>query len=54
MLADGRPEPLVEALIAASVRRPESPLVTDHVERLAGHPAGTFARWAIDHAPEFT
>ncbi|WP_436791274.1 hypothetical protein [Yinghuangia sp. YIM S10712] len=53
MLADGRPEPLVEALIAASVWRPESHRVTDHVERLAGHPAGTFARWAIDHAAEF-
>lgn len=53
MLADGRPEPLVEALIAASVWRPESRRITDHVERLAGHPAGTFARWAIDHASEF-
>ncbi|MCX4834384.1 NAD(P)H-binding protein [Streptomyces sp. NBC_01016] len=53
MLADGRPEPLVEALIAASVWRPESHRVTDHVERLAGRPAGTFARWAIDHAAEF-
>lgn len=53
MLADGRPGPLVEALITASVRRPESHRVTDHVERLAGHPPGTFARWAIDHAAEF-
>ncbi|MFJ9082744.1 SDR family oxidoreductase [Streptomyces sp. NPDC102384] len=53
MLADGRPEPLVEALIAASVWRRESRRVTDHVERLAGHPAGTFARWAMDHAAEF-
>ncbi|KAK1178866.1 NAD(P)H-binding protein [Streptomyces sp. NBS 14/10] len=54
MLADGRPEPLVEALIAASVRRPESDRITDHVERLTGRPAGTFARWAIDHAAEFS
>nr|WP_285577002.1 NAD(P)H-binding protein [Actinoallomurus iriomotensis] len=53
MLADGRPEPLVDALITASVWRPESHRVTDHVERLAGHPAGTFVRWAIDHAAEF-
>ncbi len=53
MLADGRPEPLVEALITASEWRPDSHRVTDHVERLAGHPAGTFARWAIDHAAEF-
>jgi uncharacterized protein YbjT (DUF2867 family) len=53
MLADGRPERLVEALIAASVCRPESNRVTDHVERLTGRAAGTFARWAIDHAAEF-
>ncbi|MGI5170859.1 SDR family oxidoreductase [Spirillospora sp. CA-253888] len=53
MLADGRPEPLVEALIAASARRPESHRVTDHIERLVGRPAGTFARWAVDHADEF-
>ena len=54
MLADGRPEPLVEALIAASVRRPESNRITDHVERLTGRPAGTFAKWAVDHAAEFS
>ncbi|MBB6397907.1 uncharacterized protein YbjT (DUF2867 family) [Actinomadura coerulea] len=53
MLADGRPEPLVEALIAASVRRPESNRVTDHIERLTGRPAGTFAQWAVDHAADF-
>lgn len=53
MLADGRPEPLVEALIAASVRRPESNRVTDHIERLTGRPAGTFAQWAMDHAADF-
>ncbi|MBZ4318538.1 NAD(P)H-binding protein [Streptomyces huiliensis] len=54
MLADGRSERLVEALIAASLRRPESHRTTDHVERLTGRPAGTFARWAIDHAAEFS
>ncbi|MFJ8858830.1 NAD(P)H-binding protein [Streptomyces sp. NPDC102451] len=53
MLADGRPEQLVEALIAASLHRPESHQVTDHVERLTGRPSGTFARWAVDHASEF-
>jgi uncharacterized protein YbjT (DUF2867 family) len=53
MRADGLPEPLVDALITASVQRPESRLVTDHVERLTGRPAGTFARWAADHASEF-
>ncbi|MGW1098046.1 NmrA family NAD(P)-binding protein [Streptomyces sp. NPDC002455] len=54
MLADGRPEQLVEALISASLHRSESHRVTDHVERLTGHPAGTFARWAVDHAADFT
>jgi uncharacterized protein YbjT (DUF2867 family) len=54
MLADGRPERLVEALLAASTCRPESNRITDHVERLTGRPAGTFARWAIDHVAEFS
>ncbi|WP_129264767.1 NAD(P)H-binding protein [Streptomyces sp. M3] len=54
MLADGRPEQLVEALVTASLHRPESHRVTDHVERLTGRPAGTFARWAVDHAADFT
>ncbi|MDX3681968.1 NAD(P)H-binding protein [Streptomyces sp. AK04-4c] len=53
MLADGRPEQLVEALITASLHRPESHRVTDHVERLTGRPSGTFARWAVDHAADF-
>ncbi|TDD49946.1 NAD(P)H-binding protein [Saccharopolyspora elongata] len=53
MLADGRPEHLVEALVAASVHRPESRLITDHVERLTGRPPGTFGRWAVDHAADF-
>ncbi|WP_240796231.1 NmrA family transcriptional regulator [Streptomyces sp. RFCAC02] len=53
LLADGRPERLVAALIAAAERRPASDRVTDHVERLTGRPAGTFARWAADHAAEF-
>ncbi|QKW32702.1 NAD(P)H-binding protein [Actinomadura sp. NAK00032] len=54
MLADGRPAPLVEALIAASERRPASDLTTDHVERLTGHPARSFLEWALDHAAEFS
>ncbi|WP_031176859.1 SDR family oxidoreductase [Streptomyces sp. NRRL B-3253] len=53
MLADGLPEPLADALVAAAERRPDSRRVTDHVRRLTGHPAGTFARWAADHAAEF-
>lgn len=39
MLTDGRPERLVEALIAASMRLPESNHTTDHIERLIGRPA---------------
>ncbi len=54
MLTGGGSEQLVEALFAASLRRPESNRITDHVERLTGRPAGTFARWAIDHAGEFS
>ncbi|GAA3677782.1 NAD(P)H-binding protein [Nonomuraea antimicrobica] len=53
MLADGRPEELVAALVAASTRRPESDRVTEGVRRLTGRPAGTFAQWAADHADEF-
>lgn len=53
MLADGRPAALVDALLAAARYRPESTLVTDDVARLTGRPAGTFARWAVDHAAEF-
>lgn len=54
MLADGRPEALVEALVAASVHRAESTHITDTVQRLTGKPAGTFAQWAADRAHEFT
>lgn len=53
MLADGRPRQLVDALIAASVRRPQSDLITDHVERLTGRQPGTFARWVRDNRDEF-
>ncbi|MEV7542506.1 NAD(P)H-binding protein [Streptomyces sp. NPDC089915] len=53
MLADGRPERLVDALVTASLRRPESRLVTDHVERLTGMPARSFAQWAVGHGAEF-
>jgi uncharacterized protein YbjT (DUF2867 family) len=52
MLADGRPEPLVDALLAASAQRPPSTLVTDHVERLTRRPARDFTRWVADHADE--
>ena len=53
MRADGRPAPLVEALLAASERRPGSDLVTGDVEHLTGRRAGTFAQWARDHAADF-
>ncbi|MFB9551962.1 NAD(P)H-binding protein [Nocardioides luteus] len=53
MLTDGRPQPLVEALIAASTQRPASTRITDHLQRLTGRPATTFATWAIEHAAEF-
>ncbi|HEY3506318.1 MAG TPA: NAD(P)H-binding protein [Actinocatenispora sp.] len=53
MLADGRPRTLVDALVSASLYRPESTLVTDHVRRLTGRAAGTFAGWAADHAALF-
>ncbi|RKT85923.1 Uncharacterized conserved protein YbjT, contains NAD(P)-binding and DUF2867 domains [Saccharopolyspora antimicrobica] len=53
MLADGRPAALVEALIAASEHRLEATRTTGCVERLTGHPARTFAQWAVDHAAEF-
>ncbi|MCK9794221.1 NAD(P)H-binding protein [Isoptericola sp. 4D.3] len=53
MLADGRPEPLVEALISAAEHRPASNCVTDHIERLTGRPARTFTEWVTDHAVEF-
>lgn len=53
MLADGRPGALVDALVAASLHRPESTLVTDHVVRLTGRAASPFARWAVDHAMLF-
>lgn len=53
MLADGRPERLVDALIAASEHRAESCRTTDHVARLTGRPPGSFATWAADHADAF-
>ncbi|MGC4988609.1 SDR family oxidoreductase [Nocardia salmonicida] len=54
MLADGRPEQLVAALLTASGQRPESTLITDHIQRLTNRPASSFAQWAIDHAAEFS
>lgn len=53
MLADGRPGPLVEALIDASLHRPASTRVTADVERLTGRPPRAFSAWAADRAAEF-
>jgi uncharacterized protein YbjT (DUF2867 family) len=53
MLADGRPPQLVDALVDSSLNRAPSTLVTDHVQRLTGTPAGSFARWVGDHVDEF-
>ncbi|RII16024.1 NAD(P)H azoreductase [Streptomyces sp. YIM 130001] len=53
MRADGRPERLVSALVEAALGRRGSDLVTDHVRRLVGRPAGGFGAWALDHAACF-
>ena len=53
MLADGRPGHLVDALIASSINRRESDLITDHVEQLTRQQARTYAHWARDHRQEF-
>jgi hypothetical protein len=49
------PAPVVEMVLrylADAVTDPPVPL--DTVERITGRPARTFARWAADHAAEFT
>ncbi|MEU7581011.1 hypothetical protein AB0B50_25800 [Streptomyces sp. NPDC041068] len=50
MLADGRSEKLVDALLAASTRRPESRLVADDGERPTGAPARPLAEWVGDQS----
>jgi uncharacterized protein YbjT (DUF2867 family) len=37
--------------LAADVHRPA--IVTDLVEKITGHPARTFAQWAVDHRADF-
>ncbi|HVV95384.1 MAG TPA: NmrA family NAD(P)-binding protein [Hyphomicrobiales bacterium] len=49
------PANIVEMMLgywARSVGRPAE--VTNEVERIAGHPARSFAEWARDHAADFT
>jgi hypothetical protein len=53
LLADGRPGQLVDALIASSINRGESDLITDHVEQLTRQGARSYAHWARDHRQEF-
>jgi hypothetical protein len=53
LLADGRPGQLVDALIASSINRGESDLITDHVEQLTRQEARSYAHWARDHRQEF-
>jgi uncharacterized protein YbjT (DUF2867 family) len=52
LLGDGRPQALVEALLA-NVGRPPSELITSTVEEVTGSPARSFAAWAEEHAGEF-
>ncbi|AJT43217.1 hypothetical protein UM93_16255 [Psychromicrobium lacuslunae] len=54
LLADGRPQQLVEALIEAATNRPDSTLLTDDLSQLTGRAARTFRAWALDHAAEFS
>ncbi|NKY87180.1 NAD(P)H-binding protein [Nocardia veterana] len=53
MLADGRPQALVDALLAAAEKRSTSTLVTSTIQEITGRPARSFEQWAIDHAEAF-
>lgn len=54
MLADGRPQALVDALLTSAERRPRSDLVTTTVAELTGRPARTFLDWAGQNAGAFS
>ncbi|MEV0702072.1 NAD(P)H-binding protein [Saccharopolyspora sp. NPDC050389] len=54
LVAKGLPEGIADTLLsygAQNVQNPEPPLKT--VEQVTGHPARTFAQWAVDHADDF-
>ena len=54
MVAQGFPEPFVEALLARYARGVGQPApVSGEVERILGRPARTYAQWAADHADAF-
>lgn len=56
LVAGGVPESFVDLLLTVQARLrsgPPAPL-TDTVREVTGRPARTFARWAADHAAEFT
>ena len=54
-LFPGRPAEVVASIIAGHAKMVEHPEpVTDTVARLTGRPALPFARWARDHAADFT
>ncbi|MEU4603109.1 NAD(P)H-binding protein [Kribbella sp. NPDC023972] len=54
LLADGRPQALVDALIDSAANRPPSDLVTTTVSDLTGRPARTFREWADRHVGAFS
>ena len=54
MVAQGLPEPFVEALMARYAREVgQAAPVTGEVERILGRPARTYAEWVADHADDF-
>jgi len=54
MVAQGLPEPFVEALLARYARGVgQAAPVSGEVEKLLGRPARTYAQWAADHAAAF-
>jgi len=54
MVAQGLPEPFVQALLARYARGVgQAAPVSGEVEKLLGRPARTYARWAADHAAAF-
>ena len=54
MIAQGLPEPFVEALLARYARGVgQAASVSGEVERILGRPARTYAEWVTDHAADF-
>ena len=54
MVAHGLPPAFAEAMMARYARELARPApITDTVEHILGHPARTYAQWALDHASAF-